>query len=103
MTVGSWTATIGPSFTTTAARYACQSCRAGHGYGDAKGLLTPSRAISAGRAVVAFAVCRNGAGVIVGGGSEQFVWQTGGSLSADIPVVVNTAPHACSLGASSAW
>jgi hypothetical protein len=103
VTVGSWPITVGPVFATAAAKYTCQSCRAGHGYGDVKGTLTPSASISAGRAVVAFAVCRNTSGVIVGGGSEQFVWQAGGSLAADIPVVVNTAPHACSLGASSAW
>lgn len=103
VTVGSWPTGSGPIFTTVAARYACQSCRPTHGYGDARGTLTPSSAVATGSAVVAFAVCRNKAGVIVGGGSEEFVWQAGATMSADIPVVVNAAPNACSLGASTGW
>jgi hypothetical protein len=101
--VGSWTTTIGPIFTTAPAAYACHPCRAGHGYGDVKATLTPSSAVSAGVAVVGFAVCQNRAGVILGGGSEQFVWQAGPSLSADIPVVLNAAPTSCAVGASTGW
>ncbi len=103
VTVGSWPAAIGPFFTTAAATYACQSCRSAHGYGDARGTLTPSSAVAGGSAVVAFAVCRSKAGVIVGGGSEELVWPAGATMPADIPVVVNAAPNACSLGASTGW
>lgn len=103
VTVGSWPTSIGPTFTTASAAYACQPCHSGHGYGDVKTTLTPSSAVSAGVAVVGFAVCENRSGAILGGGSEQFVWQAGPSLSADIPVVLNAAPSSCSLGASTGW
>jgi hypothetical protein len=101
--VGSWTTSIGPVFTTASAAYTCQPCHPAHGFGNVKGTLTPSSAISAGVAVVGFAVCENSAGVILGGGSEQFVWQAGATLSADVPVVLNAAPASCSLGASTGW
>jgi hypothetical protein len=103
VTVGSWPTSIGPVFTTASAAYACHPCQSGHGYGDVKAMLTPGTAVPAGVAVVAFAVCENGAGVILGGGSEQFVWQAGASLSSDVPVVLNAAPSSCSLGASTGW
>jgi hypothetical protein len=103
VTVGSWPTSIGPTFTIASAAYACQPCHSGHGYGDVKATLTPSSAVSAGVAVVGFAVCENRAGAILGGGSEQFVWQAGPSLSADIPVVLNAAPSSCSVGASTGW
>jgi hypothetical protein len=101
--VGSWSTSVGPIFTTAPARYACQPCHAAHGYGDVRATLTPSSAIVAGVAVVGFAVCENSAGVILGGGSEQFVWQAGSTLSADVPVVLNAAPASCSIGASTGW
>jgi hypothetical protein len=103
VTVGSWPTGIGPTFTRAPARFTCQPCHSAHGYGDVKATLTPSSAISAGVAVVGFAVCENSAGVILGGGSEQFVWQAGSTLSADVPVVLNAAPASCSLGASTGW
>jgi hypothetical protein len=103
VTVGSWPTSIGPIFTTAPAAYSCQPCHATHGYGSVKGTLTPSSAVSAGVAVVGFAICENSAGVILGGGSEEFVWQAGSSLSADVPVVLNAAPSSCLLGASTGW
>jgi hypothetical protein len=54
-------------------------------------------------AVVGFAVCENGAGVILGGGFEEFIWQAGTSLDANVPVVLNAAPASCALGASIGW
>ena len=101
--VGSWPTAIGAVFTTASAKYSCQPCHSAHGFGEVKGTLTPSSTIAAGQAVVAFAVCRNRAGAILGGGSEEFVWQSGATLSADVPVVVNAAPASCSLGASTGW
>ena len=103
VSVGSWPTSIGPIFNTASAAYACQPCHAGHGYGEVKATLTPTSAVASGVAVVGFAVCENSAGVIVGGGSEQFVWQAGPGLSADVPVVLNAAPSSCSLGASTGW
>jgi len=103
VTVDSWPTSLGPIFTTAPATYACQPCRSAHGYGEVKGTLTPSSPVPAGVAVVAFAFCETSAGVILGGGSEEFVWQAGSSLSADVPVVLNAAPSSCSLGASTGW
>jgi hypothetical protein len=103
VTVGSWPTGIGPVFTTVSAAYACSPCHSAHGYGEVKGTLTPAPAVSAGVAVVAFAVCVNSAGAILGGGSEQFVWQAGSSLAADVPVVLNAAPASCALSASTGW
>jgi hypothetical protein len=103
VTVGSWPTDIGPAFTTAPAAYSCAPCRHGHGYGNVVATLTPSASLSPGVAVVGFAVCENKAGVILGGGSEQFVWQTGSTLSANVPVVLNAAPSSCALGASTGW
>lgn len=101
--VGSWTTSIGPIFATASAGYGCQPCHEAHGYGSVKGTLRPSTAVSAGVAVVAFAVCQSSAGVILGGGTEQFVWQAGSSLAVEVPVVLNAAPASCALGASTGW
>ena len=101
--VGSWTTAIGPIFTTVSATYACQTCHSSHGYGSVKGTLRPSMPVSAGVAVVGFAVCQNRAGVILGGGTEQFIWQAGSSLAVEVPVVLNAAPASCALGASTGW
>jgi hypothetical protein len=101
--VGSWPTTIGPIFTTASATYACQPCHSSHGYGSVRGMLLPSTPVSAGVAVVGFAVCQNSAGVILGGGSEQFIWRAGSSLAVVVPVVLNAAPASCALGASTGW
>jgi hypothetical protein len=103
VTVGSWSTSIGPIFPTASATYSCQPCRSAHGYGNVKGTLTPSAPLAAGVAVVSYAVCENAAGVILGGGYEEVVWQTGSSLSADVPVVLNAAPTSCAIGASTGW
>ncbi len=103
VTVVSWPTSIGAVFATTPAAYACQPCRPTHGFGDARGTLTPSPAIAPGSAVVAFATCRDRAGAILGGGSQEVVWQAGGTLAVDVPVVVNAPPGSCALGASTGW
>jgi hypothetical protein len=103
VTVASWPTSLGPVFTAASVAYACQPCHSGHGYGEVKATLMPSPAVSAGVAVVGFAVCENRAGVILGGGSAQFVWVAGSTLQADVPVVLNAAPSSCSLGASTGW
>jgi hypothetical protein len=103
VSVGSWPTSIGAVFATAAAAYSCAPCRRGHGFGEVKGTLKPSSTLASGDPVVGFAVCRNRAGTILGGGSEQFVWQAGTSLSVDVPVVLNAAPSSCVLGASTGW
>jgi hypothetical protein len=103
VTVGSWPIMIGAVFGTVPASYSCHPCRAGHGYGDARGTLASSIAIASGSAVVGFASCRNRAGAILGGGSEELVWPGGTRLTVDIPVVLNAPPTSCALGASTGW
>ncbi len=103
VTVATWPTGIGPVFTTIPASFSCSPCHAGHGYGNVRGTLAPSPAIAAGSPVVGFAVCRNAAGAILGGGSEQFVWAGGTNLAVVVPVVVDARPATCSLGASTGW
>lgn len=103
VSVGSWPTSIGAVFATIAASYSCGTCHSGHGFGNVKGTLQPSSMLAPGDPVVGFAVCRNKGGAILGGGSEQFVWQSATSLSVDIPVVLNAAPSSCVLGASTGW
>jgi hypothetical protein len=103
VTVGAWPTSIGAVFATASAGYACQPCRPGHGFGDVKRTLTPSPAITAGSAVVAFATCRDRSGAILGGGSRELVWPGGASLSVVVPVVVNAPPSSCALAASTGW
>lgn len=103
VTVGSWPADVGPVFTTAAAAYSCSPCRTGHGFGNVKGTLKPSATLVTGSAVVAFAVCHNAGGVILGGGTREVVWQGGTTFAVDVPVVLNAAPSSCALGASTGW
>jgi hypothetical protein len=103
VTVGSWPTDIGPIFATVPGAYSCSPCRAGHGYGNVMATLTPSATLSAGAAVTAFAVCKSSSGLILGGGTEEYIWQAGASFSANVPVVLNAAPSSCWLGASAGW
>jgi hypothetical protein len=103
VTVGSWPTSIGPIFTTEAAAYSCHPCHSANGYGNVTGTITPSSTLASGEAVVGFAVCENKAGAILGGGFEEFIWQSGSTLSANVPVVLNAAPSSCALGASTGW
>ncbi|HVC04776.1 MAG TPA: hypothetical protein VND88_08870 [Candidatus Acidoferrales bacterium] len=103
VTVGSWPTDVGAIFTTVAATYSCSPCRPGHGFGNARGTLKPSASLASGSPVVAFAVCHNAAGVILGGGTEEFIWPAAASFAVDVPVVLNAAPSSCSLGASTGW
>jgi hypothetical protein len=103
VTVGSWPTSIGSIFVTAPATYSCGPCHSSHGYGNVKTTLTPSGPVSVGVAVVSYAICESRAGVILGGGYEEFVWQAGSSLSADVPVVLNAAPSSCVVGASTGW
>jgi hypothetical protein len=101
--VGSWSTSIGPIFTTEPAAYSCNPCHSAHGYGNVTGTLTPSSTVASGEAVAGFAVCENKAGVILGGGFEEFIWQAAPSLSANVPVILNASPSSCALGASTGW
>src|SRR4029077_19886253 len=103
VTVGSWPISIGPVFKTLPGAYSCHPCRAGHGYGVVRGALAASSAIASGQVVVGFAACRDRAGAIVGGGSEELACPGGSSLAGDIPVAVTPALGSCAGGASASW
>jgi hypothetical protein len=102
VSVGAWLAKPGQSLTGGGAAYACGACRSGHDHADVTGTLSAA-ALSQGAAVAAFAACHAADGGIVGGGFRELVWPGGTTLSIDVPVLVNSAPANCELGASTRW
>ena len=102
VTVGRWREVPGVSVSAAGASYQCGTCRGGHGYGHVSGTLSAA-GLGSNAAVVAFAVCRDAGGAILGGGSAQLVWPGGPSLAVEVSVVVNDLPATCELGASTGW
>jgi hypothetical protein len=100
--VGAWVAKPGVLLAAGAAAYSCGNCGAGHGHGDTTGSITAPH-LADGAAVVVFASCSGADGSIVGGGSEEIVWPGGPALNVDVPVLVNSPPASCRLGASTGW
>jgi len=100
--VGAWVSKPGVALAAGPAAYRCGNCGSGHGHGDTTGSITAAH-LADGAAVVVFASCVGADGSIVGGGSEEIVWPGGPALSVDVPVLVNSAPAACQLGASTGW
>src|SRR5207302_5631995 len=66
LTVGAWVVAHGIEPTAGPATYRCGTCRAGHGYGEAHGSISAA-GLGSGAAVIAFAVCLRGAGIVGGG------------------------------------
>ena len=104
VTVGLWTAVIGPSFTSATATYVCGTgaCGGGHGEGSVTATLTTPR-LPSGAPLVAAAACADAAGAIVGAGVTETAWQGGASQPVRVPVIVNSPPAACSVGGSTGW
>jgi len=100
--VGAWVGTPGVSLAAGPTAYRCGNCGSGHGHGDTTGSIIAPHLVD-GAAVVVFASCVGADGSIVGGGSEEIVWPGGPALSVDVPVLVNSPPAACQLGASTGW
>ena len=102
--VGSWTTSSGPSFTTTAGGYQCGAgaCGGGHGQGSVSGPIAVTQ-LAADVSIVAYAVCTDGGGGVIGAGVTQTVWPGGTSAKVTVPVIVNGNPAACQLGASAGW
>ena len=105
VSVGLWTPAVGPSFSAGPAAYACGSgaCGGGHGQGSATAPVTATSSLAEGVAVAAFAACTNAAGAIVGAGVTTTSWPGGTTATVKVPVIVNSAPAACSVGASTSW
>lgn len=104
VSVGSWTTSTGPSVTTAAGTYQCTTgaCGGGHAQGSVSGTLAATR-VAADTSIVAFAVCTDSGGAVVGAGVTQTVWRGGATGEVHVPVIVNSAPAACQLGASAGW
>lgn len=104
VTVGSWTTSSGPSFTTASGTYQCGTgaCGGDHGQGSVSGPITVTR-LAADNSIVVFAVCTDSSGTVVGAGVTQTVWPGGTSAPVNVPVIVNSDPAVCSLGASAGW
>lgn len=104
VSVGNWTTSTGPSVTTAAGAYQCNTgaCGGGHAQGTVSGTLTASH-VAADTSIVAFAVCTDGGGGVVGAGVTQTVWRGGATGAVHVPVIVNSAPAGCQLGASAGW
>lgn len=104
VSVGSWSTRTGPFFTTTTGNYACGTgaCGGGHGQGSVSGSLTVSR-LAADSSIVAFAVCTGADGAVMGAGVTQTIWPGGSTAPVRVPVIVNSSPSGCQLGASAGW
>lgn len=104
VSVGNWTTSSGPAVTTGAGTYQCGTgaCGGGQAQGTVTGTLTATR-VAADTSIVAFAMCNDAGGAIVGAGVTQTVWRGGTTASVRVPVIVNSAPAACQLGASAGW
>jgi hypothetical protein len=104
VSVTAWTSVPGSSFASSQVAYRCGTgaCGGGHGEGDVTGVLS-TRRLAPGATVAAFAACTGPGGAIVGGGSTQLVWPGGPSFAVSVPVIVNSSPAACRLGASTGW
>ena len=102
--VGNWTTSSGPSFTTTAGGYQCGTgaCGGGHGQGSVSGPINVTE-LASDESIVAYAVCTDSGGAVLGAGVTQTVWPGGTSAKVTVPVIVNRNPAACQLGASAGW
>jgi hypothetical protein len=100
VTVGGWVAGARVVISGTSAPYTCGSpCSGSPGYeGSASGTL--SGQVPSGRQVTVTAVCQDGSGTIVGGGSVSMLWPSGASANATVSVLVTTPPASCQLYAT---
>lgn len=104
VSVGNWTTSSGPSVATAPGAYECSTgaCGGGHAQGTVSGTLSASH-IAADTSIVTYAACTDSGGAIVGAGVTQTVWPGGTSARVRVPVIVNSPPAACQLGASAGW
>ena len=99
VTVGGWVPATGAAITAGAAQYACGNCGGGHGYGTVTGTLTGTSEVKGG-ALTVFAVCKNAAGAVIGGGSTPAMWGSGSTSETSVSVIVSVPPAGCDLDAS---
>jgi hypothetical protein len=97
---GTWAALPGAPLTATGGAFKCTKSCNGHGQWDVP-ITVGGPHLLANEQVDIFASCSNAGGAIIGGGSRQLLWpQAGGSLDLSVPVIVNSAPASCQVGAT---
>ena len=97
---GTWATLPGEPPTTATSAFTCTRSCSGHGQWDVP-ITVGGADLLAGEQMNLFASCANAAGRIIGGGSRQLLWpQAGGSLTVSVPVIVNSAPASCQVGAT---
>ena len=100
VTPGTWGALPGTAPTAATAAFTCTRSCGGHGQWDVP-ITVGGSVLLQNERVDIFASCSNAAGMIIGGGSRQLLWpQAGGSLNLDVPVIVNSSPASCQVGAT---
>lgn len=99
-TVGGWATGPRVVISGSSAPYTCGSpCSGDPGYeGSVSGTLTGQ--VPSGTLVTVTAVCQNGAGNIVGGGSASSLWPAGTTAPAYVSVLTSTQPASCQLYAT---
>ena len=106
LSVGTWTPTIGATLSAATAMYQCETgaCSGGRAEGQATSTLSASGVgLAANAPIAAFAACTDGGGTIVGAGVTQTSWTGGSSNPVNVPVIVNSPPASCQVGASTGW
>jgi hypothetical protein len=100
ITPGTWSALPGTPPSAATAAFTCTRGCGGHSQWDVP-ISVNGPDLLQNEQVDLFASCFNAAGRIIGGGSRQLVWpQPGGSLSLAVPVIVNSTPASCQVGAT---
>ena len=102
VTVGGWAVGTRTVISGTAPPYACGSpCRGSDGGYEGSVSGSVSGAVQGGTLVTVTALCRDGGGNIVGGGSASTVWpQSAASAPATVSVLTSVEPGSCQLYAT---
>jgi hypothetical protein len=100
--VGAWSTRSPAEITASPGVFGCGRCGPRSGYGEVTTTLTTSAAFPPSPIHVAVA-CTDAAGKIVGGGSRLVPWTAEAlTQAASVPVLVNSTPAACGVGATPA-
>ncbi len=100
VTPGTWGSLPGTAPAAATAPFRCTRSCVGHGQWDVP-ISVGGPVLLQNEQVDLFASCSNAAGRIIGGGSRQLLWpQAGGTLNLEVPVIVNSSPASCQVGAT---
>jgi hypothetical protein len=100
VTAGTWAAVSGAPLTATAGAPTCVVSCHSHGQWDVPATVGGAGLVQ-NEVVDIFASCANAAGTVIGGGQRTLLWpQAGGTLDLHVPVIVNSPPASCQVGAT---